>query len=279
MRTLAGVITIAAFALTACASPGSASPGSGFGAGIEGHVHNLAVDGERLLLGTHEGLWEQRPGQEPQQLSQDAFDVMGLTLGPDRWYASGHPGDGMDAPSDLGLLASDDAGRTWSEVSLGGEVDFHRLVASGDVVLGVNAHDGRLLRSEDDGLTWTDLGTPPLFDIAIDPADPAVVVATTENGLVRSTDGGRTFTPVATSSLLALLAWNGTSLVAGDTAGRVHASTDAGLTWSPLGTLEGQPAAIAAEGETVAVQVDNDVLVSEDGGRTFEPRITDLAGH
>jgi hypothetical protein len=237
------------------------------------------VDGERILLGTHEGLWAQEPGQEPQQVSQDAFDVMGLALGADRWYASGHPGEGMAAPGDLGLLASDDGGRTWSEVSLGGEVDFHRLVTSGDVVLGINSHDGRLLRSEDDGLTWTDLGASPLFDIAVDPGDPAVVVATTEDGLVRSVDGGRTFAPVATPSLLALLAWTQEALLAADTEGQVHASADAGVTWTTLGTVAGQPAAIAAEGETVAVQVGDDVLASDDGGRTFEPRITDLAGH
>ena len=181
MRAVAGLVTLAALALTACGSSAS-----GLGAGIDAHVHNLAVDGDRILLGTHEGLWEQRPGAEPQQVSEDAFDVMGLSLGADRWYASGHPGEGMDAPGDLGLLASDDGGRTWSEVSLGGEVDFHRLVTSGDVILGINAHDGRLLRSEDAGLTWTDLGTPPLFDLAVDPSDAAVVVATTEEGLVRS---------------------------------------------------------------------------------------------
>jgi hypothetical protein len=274
MRTFAGVLSVAALTLAACGSSGSA-----LGAGIDSHVHNLAVDGERILLGTHEGLWEQLPGQDPQQVSQDPFDVMGLTLTADRWFASGHPGEGMDAPGDLGLLASEDSGRTWSEVSLGGEVDFHRLVASGDVILGVNAHDGRLLRSEDEGLTWTDLGTPPLFDIAVDPGDPAVVVGTTEDGLVRSADGGRTFAPVATPSLLALLAWTGPTLLAADTQGQVHGSTDAGLTWTSLGTVAGQPSAFAAEGDTVAVQVDDDVLVSEDGGRTFEPRITDLAGH
>lgn len=274
MRAVAGLVTLAALALTACGSSAS-----GLGAGIDAHVHNLAVAGDRILLGTHEGLWEQRPGAEPQQVSEEAFDVMGLSLGADRWYASGHPGEGMDAPGDLGLLASDDGGRSWSEVSLGGEVDFHRLVTSGDVILGINAHDGRLLRSEDAGLTWTDLGTPPLFDLAVDPSDAAVVVATSEEGLVRSSDGGRTFAPVATSSLLALLAWTGPTLLAGDTEGRVHSSADGGLTWTPLGTLAAPPSALAAEGQTVAVQVDDDVLVSADGGRTFEPRITDLGGH
>lgn len=51
---------------------------------------------------------------------------------------------------------------------LSGEVDFHRLAPSDSVVVGLNAADGRLLRSDDDGATWTDLGVPGLYDLAID---------------------------------------------------------------------------------------------------------------
>lgn len=115
----------------------------------------------------------------------------------------------MDAPADLGLLETTDQGRAWTEVSLGGEVDFHRLVVSGDVVAGLNAHDGRLLRSDDDGATWTDLGVPGLCDIAISPADPSIIVGTTENGPARSTDSGATFQPIASAPRLALRAWTG----------------------------------------------------------------------
>ena len=34
--------------------------------------------------------------------------LMGFAPAADRWLASGHPGPGMDAPADLGLLASAD---------------------------------------------------------------------------------------------------------------------------------------------------------------------------
>ncbi|MDP1876362.1 MAG: hypothetical protein Q8M17_02220 [Actinomycetota bacterium] len=46
-------------------------------------------------------------------MSQDAFDVMGLVRAGERWLASGHPGEGMDAPGDLGLIESTDGGRTF----------------------------------------------------------------------------------------------------------------------------------------------------------------------
>jgi hypothetical protein len=74
------------------------------GADMACHIHNLAYDGCQILIGTHEGLWGQTPGATPTQVSEDAFDVMGFTSITDRWLASGHPGEGMDAPADLGLL-------------------------------------------------------------------------------------------------------------------------------------------------------------------------------
>lgn len=258
-------------------APEPAQPVSG--ADMAGHIHNLAYDGRQLLIGTHEGLWAQDPGATPAQVSDEAFDVMGFTPAADRWLASGHPGAGMDAPADLGLLESTDQGRTWTEVSLGGEVDFHRLVTSGDVVVGLNAHDGRLLRSDDDGAAWADLGVPGLYDLAVSPADPSVIVGTTENGPVRSTDSGATFQPITGAPLLALLAWTGETLYGADVDGQVSVSDDGGATWSPVGSLPAQPSALAATGTTVSALVGDTVLESVDGGGSFTPRITDLAGH
>jgi photosystem II stability/assembly factor-like uncharacterized protein len=246
---------------------------------MAGHIHNLGYDGRRLLIGTHEGLWGQDPSATPTQVSDEPFDVMGFTSTNDRWLASGHPGEGMDAPSDLGLLQSTDQGRTWTEVSLGGEVDFHRLVTSDAVVVGVNAHDGRLLRSDDDGATWTDLGVPGLYDLAVSPTDPAIIVGTTENGPVRSTDSGATFESLAGAPLIALLAWTGDTLYGVDVDGQILGSTDDGTSWTARGSLPAQPLALAAKDETVAALVDDVVLESVDGGASFSPRITELGGH
>ncbi|NQW72175.1 MAG: exo-alpha-sialidase, partial [Actinobacteria bacterium] len=198
MLVLAAAVTLAACGTTtgievvppsvtpAADGQGSAQPISG--EAITGHIHNLAYDGTKLLFGTHEGLWGQAPGSKPVLVSVEPFDVMGLTNAGNRWLASGHPGMGMDAPADLGLLQSTDQGQTWTELSLGGEVDFHRLAASSAVIVGLNAHEGRLLRSDNGGTAWTDLGVPGLYDLAVNPADPAVIVGTTENGPVRSID-------------------------------------------------------------------------------------------
>lgn len=263
-------------------------PTSGVGTGAAGpvtadlawaHVHNLTLDGDRLLIGTHEGLWAQIRGQPAQQVSQQPFDVMGFAHADTTMYASGHPGEGQDAPADLGLQTSTDGGRTWTPVSLEGQVDFHRLRAVGTVVQGLSAHDGTLLRSTDSGATWTDLGTPPLFDFALDPSNPQHLIGTQESGPVRSTDGGTTFTPIAGAPLLAFLAWTSPTIYAIGADGTLQTSADSGTTWTQVTHLDGRPQALAADGDHVVALTGTTIWESTDAGRTFTPRITGIADH
>lgn len=267
--------TTAAPVGTAASDPGSAGPAVEVDGAAWAHVHTLALDGEQLLVGTHRGLFAQQPGAEPERVSDTAFDVMGLARDGDRLLASGHPAEGEDLPADLGLRESTDGGATWATVSLEGEVDFHRLVAANGTVMGMSAHDGTLLRSTDGGTAWDDLGTPPLFDLALDPSDPRVVVATTEQGPVRSTDGGGTFEPIDGAPLIAFLAWTGTTLYGLAPDGRIHVSDDSGATWSARGSVgSGQPAALAADGDTVVALAGTVVAESTDGGATFRARLS-----
>lgn len=240
-----------------------------------GHVHNLALDGQRLLIGAHHGLFVQEPGTSPTQLSEDAFDVMGLTRAGSGWLASGHPAEGQDAPGHLGLLSSPDAAK-WTALSLEGKADFHRLAAAGDTVLGVNSADGHLMRSDDGGKTWIDLGAVSLFDVAVKPADPAKVVASTENGPVRSEDAARTWTPLPGAPLVAFLAWDGTTLYGIDATGRIWSTTDTGTTWVQTGPAHGQPAALAAAAGNLAILVGDTIYTSDDGGHTMRRRITGI---
>jgi hypothetical protein len=265
-------------------APASASSETGVSEPVSGselgeHVHNLTFDGSTLLLGTHEGLWSQSPGQVPVQISQRSFDVMGFAKTESRWLASGHPARGEDGPADLGLLESLDGGVTWQEVSLSGEADFHRLTTSGNRIYGVSSVDDALLRSDDAGATWTNLGSLGLFDIALDPANPDTLIATTADGLVRSTDAGATFSPVATPSLIALLAWTPNYVVGADVDGRILTSVNGGSTWEALTTLPEQPAALGADGSRIAVLAGPTVFESIDGGKTFTERITEIPGH
>jgi photosystem II stability/assembly factor-like uncharacterized protein len=118
-----------------------------------------------------------------------------------------------------------------------------------------------------DGDTRSHVG---LGDFAVSPADPDVVVGVTDRGVVRSQDGGRSFTAPAGPVLL-LVSWAEDGPVVGATpCGVVHASGDGGLTWDRRGTLNGLAEAVEAiSGREIYAAADSAVLVSEDGGRTF----------
>jgi hypothetical protein len=238
------------------------------------HVYGVAVNpGDDLIyLASHDGLFRY-DSAGPQRVGP-VIDLMGFTVaGPDHFYASGHPGPGTDLPNPVGLVESTDAGQTWTTLSRQGESDFHALTASRDgQVLG---YDGDLAASTD-GATWTTLSIPaPPYALAAG-TDGAVTLATSSVGLLRSTDAGRSWTITPDAPLIVLADWVDGRTVTGITAdGTVTVSTDTGLTWQRRGTA-GPPQAITAHSGpdgrlAVAVVTDEELLLSRDGGDTFQP--------
>jgi hypothetical protein len=98
-----------------------------------------------------------------------------------------------------------------------------------------------VMRSDDDGATWTSLGYAGHFirGIAIDPADPNVLyTAAYGEGIFKtttaSTDGTFTKLPTSLTKVEELLSVGSVLYAAAGPAG-VQASTDGGATWSKLG--------------------------------------------
>lgn len=76
---------------------------------------------------------------------------------------------------------------------------------------------------------WDTRSTRSLRDFVVDPRDPDTVLATDPGGLLRSTDGGRTWDSVATAPGLAVLAWvSPQALYGAGPAGSVYQSRDGG---------------------------------------------------
>ena len=246
------------------------------------HVHGLGVDpGDgTLYAATHSGLFRISEQGHAERIANRAQDTMGFSVvGPGRFIGSGHPDPLEDdvRPPLLGLIESDDAGLTWDRLSLHGEADFHALVAAHGQVYGYDSTSGTFMVTGD-RKQWDRRSKLPMLGFAVDPADPEKVVAATPDGSVVSSDGGRTWTPIAGAPPLVVVAWQeGAGLfgVAGD--GTVHRSGDGGPTWQRTGSVGGEPEALAVDTDAGAVRVHvavggRGIVVSRDGGRTFEVR-------
>jgi photosystem II stability/assembly factor-like uncharacterized protein len=248
------------------------------------HVHGLRVDPADgvLYAATHHGLFRLPERGEATRVAERFQDTMGFTIiGPRTFLGSGHPDFRKDPhlPPRLGLIRSDDGGESWSNVSLSGKADFHALHAAHGNVYGWDATSGRFMVSGDAGRTWETRSVTNLQDFAIHPTEPGSVLAITEQGLLRSHDGGRTWTSILGAPRLAVLAWEDVLIGVGPD-GAVHRSSDAGRTWTPAGDVGGQPEAVAlatrAGVQTLYVAVAGlGILASTNRGTTFTLRYTE----
>jgi photosystem II stability/assembly factor-like uncharacterized protein len=194
------VILIALVAgVASVASPAFAEPVSGLKSHT--HIHGLAVDRSDpayLFIATHHGLYRASPDGEAELVSV-VQDFMGFSPHPsdaNALYASGHPAGG----GNLGLIASNDGGRTWTQVSPGanGPVDFHQMTVSHADPSTIYGAYGDLQMSRDGGNTWTIVAPAPerLIDLAGSSKDAEIVYAATEGGLLLSLDAGKTWKPL-----------------------------------------------------------------------------------
>jgi DNA-binding beta-propeller fold protein YncE len=260
-----------------CAAGGKAPSTGGSDPGMM-HVHGLGVDPAdgALYAATHTGLFRIPSGGAATRVGGGHQDTMGFTVvGSRTFLASGHPGQGDRMPAQLGLVESTDAGRTWTGLSLGGQADFHALHAAHGEVYGYDSQSGAFLVSSD-RRQWEARSVLAMYDFAVSPQSADVLLATTDHGLARSTDGGRTWRNVAAAPRLVVLCWEQPQALYGvQPDGTVQRSADGGATWTVLGRVGGQPEAIAVDAGTGTVYVaaaQRGILASTDGGRTFAVR-------
>jgi hypothetical protein len=248
------------------------------------HVHGLGInpkDGS-LFIATHTGLWRTPAGETTaERVSDHMQDTMGFTIiGPDRFLGSGHPDQRQyrdeGLPPLLGLIESTDGGESWQPISLLGEADFHVLRSNGNRIYGFDATNERLMFSRDAGRTWTERRPPaPLFDMAVSPSNLSYLVASGEGGLWTSGNEGRAWTFGGGDA--GLLAWPAPGrLYLVTTAGEARTSPNRGKSWTTVGDVGGEPAALLAQtGRELYVALhDGTVKRSPDGGRTWTVRST-----
>lgn len=138
-----------------------------------------------------------------------------------------------------GLWRSTDGATTFTRLGAATITDVRTVAVDGDRILS----GGRLglHRSTDGGATWTQTVTPFVSNITIDPRDGTVVYAALQTGgVLRSRDGGSTFTAInAGLTSLRTSRGNGVlvdprdsaTLYVGTEGAGVFKSTDAGQSW------------------------------------------------
>ena len=276
------LVVLVAAAVTGCGGEAAQPPGSGVVDPGPVHVHGLGVDPAdgALFVATHTGLFRAADGQRRARRVAGRYqDTMGFTVvGPNRFLGSGHPDLRENLPPFLGLIESENGGRSWREVSLQGEVDFHVLEASGRRIYGYgsdfDSREPRFLTSGDRGVSWRRLDAPePLIALAISPADAGTLIASGERRVYSSSDGGRSWRAIDAPAA-GLLAWNavGAFLVGLD--GRVWRGANGGASWREVAAVGGQPAAFdSGRGDELLVALhDGTIKRSDDRGASWTVR-------
>ena len=160
---------------------------------------------------------------------------------------------GTRKPNPSHVYRSSDYGKTWAHVASLDPEDYITCVASGTgdigyILTGEKAH---VWKTEDDGLTWRDLGqvtkTTQFNNFAhaygmLVTSNGTVLVADTHASggrITRSTDGGKTWHTSESISDQAIyrLQLVGDGIIANGWAGHIYKSTDDGATWTDRGQL------------------------------------------
>jgi photosystem II stability/assembly factor-like uncharacterized protein len=240
-----------------------------------------------LLMTTNTGMFRIAPGDtKPQRFTgtletPDGSGKLSEALvtrfvEPDTVLGSGHPSAGETLPAALGLIRSEDAGKTWTSVSELGKADFHAIETSGNTIVAALFGQAQVFVSEDGGRSWTTKGAPlPIVAIEVDPSDARRWIASTQSGIFRTTDGGETWREVEPIPNVRFAWAEGSDLYRIDPGGDVKVSADRGETWKALGSTGGEPQALSidADGKLYAALLDGTVAVSDDGGETFTEQI------
>jgi photosystem II stability/assembly factor-like uncharacterized protein len=197
-------------------------------------------------------------------------------VGPDTLLASGHPAAGSALPPALGLIRSEDAGKTWTSVSELGTADFHAIEPAGDDIVGALFQQPQVLVSADEGKTWETRAAPlPLVALEVNPEDPQLWIGSTDRGIFASQDAGKTWRQLdPTPNVRFAWADDGT-LYRIDPGGPLKVSTDGGQNWEDRGSTGGEPQAMTVDdaGKIYVALIDGTLKVSDDGGQTFTDQI------
>ena len=233
------------------------------------HFHQIKVLQEKILLGTHEGLYELTGSNTMKKMGTEKFDVMGLAVLGGKIFASGHPMAGSKLPEPVGLVSSNDFGKAWKQISLGGKVDFHLLEGANSELYGADSQSGNLMYSADSGKKWKSLGTNAYSDIAVSPEMMGMAIALKDLNLVLTENSFNSRVAIKSTLKFNQIEWTKSGLY-GLSGSSLYKSTNVGKTWSKLTTFKGEPGILGASEKLLVVTVGSDFYKSLNAGKNFK---------
>jgi len=233
------------------------------------HIHHVKVIENKVLVLTHEGLFELVGKNNIKLVGKDRIDVMGFTSLGKLLVASGHPAVGSKMPNPIGLVKSLDGGLTWKPVSLLGKVDFHFLEGAGSDLYGADSQTGKLMYSSDSGKTWKDLGENTFTDIAVSPKMSGMAIAIKDSELLLTEQAFKSTTKIKNTLKITQIEWRKSGLY-GLGGSSLYKSTNSGKTWTMLSTFKGVPGILSASDQMMLVTVGSDIYTSNNEGKSFK---------
>ena len=233
------------------------------------HIHHVKVVENKILILTHEGLFELVGKNKMKLIGKDKLDVMGFTTLDKAYVASGHPAQGSKMPNPIGLVKSTDGGLSWKAISLVGKVDFHFLEGSGSDLYGADSQSGNLMYSPDSGKTWSTLGANSFTDIAVSPGVSGTAVAIKGYELFLTKNAFKSITKIKNNLKITQVEWRDSGLYA-LSGSSLYKSTNKGKTWTRISRFKGVPGILSASDKLMLVTVGSEIYTSSTSGRKFK---------
>ena len=233
------------------------------------HIHHVKVIENKVLVLTHEGLYELAGKNDMKLVGKEKIDVMGFTTLGETLVASGHPAEGSKMPNPIGVMKSLDGGLTWKTISLSGKVDFHLLEGSGSDLYGADSQTGKLMTSADSGKTWKYLGKNTFTDIAVSPEISGMAIAVSNSELLLTKNAFKSTTKIKSNLKITQIEWRKSGLYA-LSGSSLYKSTNSGKTWTKQSTFKGVPGILSASDQLMLVTVGSDIYTSSDAGIKFK---------
>lgn len=232
------------------------------------HIHQVKVVANKVLVLTHEGLYELVSQNNMKLVGKEKIDVMGFATLGKALFASGHPAKGSKVINPIGLMKSNDRGLSWKSVSLVGKVDFHFLEGAGTDLYGADSQSGNLLYSADSGTSWSSLGANTFTDIAVSPTMPGMAVAIKGSQFLITEDAFKTTKEVKSELKFTQVEWRDSGLYA-LSGTSLYMSSNYGNTWKKLNTFKAVTELFSASDQTMLVTVGSDIYTSKNMGKSF----------